>query len=100
MKKAIKNWGQEIVDLINKKSVEIEDPRKRFQYFRLLARAEEHEAAHAAEELEGDLFVWYDNMVDELCDKLREFDLEKGAQHKLEQMLYDFYATLEEEIDG
>ena len=47
-----------------------------------------------------DLAEWYDNTIDELCDKLREFDLEKGTQHKLEQMLYNFYATLEEEIDG
>ena len=47
-----------------------------------------------------DLAEWYDNTIDELCDKLREFDLEKGAQHKLEQMLYNFYAELEEEIDG
>jgi len=47
-----------------------------------------------------DLAEWYDNTIDELCDKLREFDLEEGAQHKLEQMLYNFYATLEEEIDG
>ena len=47
-----------------------------------------------------DLFDWYDNIVDELCDKLREFDLEKGAQHELESLLYNFYATLEEEIYG
>ena len=47
-----------------------------------------------------DLYQWYDDITDELCDKLREFDLEKDAQHKLEQMLYNFYAALEEEIDG
>jgi len=47
-----------------------------------------------------DLYEWYDNITDELCDKLREFDLEKSAQHKLEQMVYAFYAALEEEIDG
>ena len=47
-----------------------------------------------------DLYEWYDNMTDELCDNLRKFELESGAQHRLEQMVYAFYAALEEEIDG
>ena len=47
-----------------------------------------------------DLYEWYDNMTDELCDNLRKFELESDALHKLEQMVYAFYAALEEEIDG
>ena len=47
MEKAIENWGQEIVDLINKKSEEIKDPLRRFKYFKLLAQAAKHEALHS-----------------------------------------------------
>lgn len=46
------------------------------------------------------LYEWYDDITDELCDNLRKFELGKDAQHKLEQMVYNFYAALEEEIDG
>ena len=46
------------------------------------------------------LYEWYDDITDELCDNLRKFELESDAQHKLEQMVYAFYAALEEEIDG
>lgn len=46
------------------------------------------------------LYEWYDDITDDLCDNLRKFELESGAQHKLEQMVYAFYAALEEEIDG
>jgi hypothetical protein len=38
------NWGQEITALINKKGEEIEDPLRRFKYFKLLAQAAKGEA--------------------------------------------------------
>tara|TARA_R100001460_G_scaffold28919_2_gene57622 strand:- start:1130 stop:1294 length:165 start_codon:yes stop_codon:yes gene_type:complete len=47
-------WGQEIADLINKKSAEIEDPLKRWKYFGLLAHAARHESLHAAKLMEND----------------------------------------------
>lgn len=43
------NWGQEITALINKKSEEIEDPLRRFKYFKLLAQMAKREALQNVE---------------------------------------------------
>lgn len=49
MEEKSKNWGQEITALINKKAGEIEDPLRRFKYFKLLAQMAKHEALQNVE---------------------------------------------------
>jgi hypothetical protein len=48
-KEVKKPWERQIEDFINKKSADIEDPLRRFKFFKLLAAAAKHEALHAVE---------------------------------------------------
>jgi hypothetical protein len=52
-----KNWGQEITALINKKSADIEDPLRRFKFFKLLACAAKHEALQTLEPFLPDKYL-------------------------------------------
>ena len=76
-----KNWGQEITNLIKKKSEEIKDPLRRFKYFKLLAQAAKHEALHNVEPFfpneARDYAINMEIAVGEMVDYLGETDDEK-----------------------
>ena len=73
-----KPWERQIADFINKKSADIEDPLRRFKFFKLLAQAAKHEALQTLEPFlpnEGrDYVVNMDIAVGEMVDYLGETD--------------------------
>lgn len=76
-----KTWERQIADFINKKSADIEDPLRRFKFFKLLAQAAKSEALHTLEPFlpnEGrDYVVNMDIAVGEMVDYLGETDDEE-----------------------
>ena len=73
-----KPWERQIADFINKKSADIEDPLRRFKFFKLLAQLAKHEALHNLEPFlpnEGrDPVINMEIAVGEMVDYLGETD--------------------------
>ena len=77
-KKTKKTWERQIADFINKKSADIEDPLRRFKFFKLLAQAAKHEALQTLEPFlpneARDYVINMDIAVGEIMDYLGETD--------------------------
>ena len=77
-KKPTKTWERQIADFINKKSADIEDPLRRFKFFKLLAQAAKHEALQTLEPFlpneARDYVINMDIAVGEIMDYLGETD--------------------------
>jgi len=76
-----KPWERQIADFINKKSADIEDPLRRFKFFKLLAQAAKHEALQNVEPFfpneARDYAINMEIAVGEMVDYLGETDDEK-----------------------
>jgi len=78
-----KPWERQIADFINKKSADIEDPLRRFKFFKLLAAAAKHEALQTLEPFlpneARDYAINMEIAVGEMVDYLGETDDERAG---------------------